>query len=109
MSALGASDEEGAQQALEASPLAEPIYQLAQDNPNGWEGTASEMLSALRDRADEDLQHTKEWPKAANVLSGALKRLAPLFREAGQVQIEQLSRADARGTKRWSVRSKRLE
>src|SRR5215213_5124656 len=109
MSALGASDEEGAQQALEASPLAEPIYQLAQDNPNGWEGTASEMLSALRDRADEDLQHTKEWPKAANVLSGALKRLAPLFREVGQVQIEQLSRADGRGTKRWSVRSKKLE
>lgn len=106
MSALGASDEEGAQQALEASPLAEPIYQLTQDNPDGWQGTASEMLATLREYADEHLQHTKEWPKAANVLSGALKRLAPLFREAGQVQIKQLSRTDGQGTKRWSVRAK---
>jgi hypothetical protein len=104
MKALGASDEEGAQQALEASPLAEPLYELARANPKGWEGTATELLGRLRDFADEELQHTKEWPKAANVLSSRLSRLAPLFREAGTLSIEQLSRADARGTKRWSVR-----
>jgi hypothetical protein len=84
MSALSASDEEAAQQALEASPLAEPIYQLAQENPKGWEGTATEMLAELREHADEELQHTKKWPKAANVLSNTLRRLAPLFREARQ-------------------------
>lgn len=105
MEALGHSDVEGAQQALEASPLAEPIYELAMANGAGaWQGTASEMLERLRDFADEDLQHDKEWPKAANVLSSRLNRLAPLFREAGQVLIEQLSRDDAKGTKRWSVR-----
>jgi hypothetical protein len=109
MEALDLSDEEGAQQALEASPLAEPLYQLAQANPDGWEGTASEMLAKLREYADEDLQHTREWPKAANVLSGALKRLAPLFREAGQVQIQQLSRADGQGSKRWSVKPLKAE
>jgi hypothetical protein len=103
MKALGASDEEGAQQALEASLLAEPIYQLAQENPKGWEGTAAEMLAELREHADEELQHTEGWPKAANVLSNRLRRLAPLFREAGQVQIKQLSRADGQGSKRWSV------
>jgi hypothetical protein len=104
MEALGVSDEEGAQQALEASPLAEPIYELAMAHSDGWQGTASEMLGRLRDFADEDLQHDKEWPKAPNVLSSRLNRLAPLFREAGQVRIEQLSRDDAKGTKRWSVR-----
>lgn len=105
MEALELSDEEGAQQALEASPLAEPLYMLATANPEGWEGTATEMLAALRQYAEEDLQHTKEWPKAANVLSNHLRRLAPLFRELGQVQIQQLSRADGAGTKRWLVKS----
>jgi hypothetical protein len=104
MKALGFSEEEGAQQALEASPLAEPIYGLARaHHPDGWEGTASAMLSRLRDFADENLQHDKGWPKAANVLSSKLNRLAPLFREAGQVHIQQLSRDDKKGTKRWSV------
>jgi hypothetical protein len=105
MKALGLSDLEGAQQALEASPLSEPIYELAMaSRTDGWEGTASELLERLRDFADEDLQHDKEWPKAANVLSSRLNRLAPLFREAGNVRIEQLSRDDKKGTKRWSVR-----
>jgi hypothetical protein len=105
MNALGHSDVEGAQQALEASPLAEPIHELAMaSGAEGWQGTASEMLDRLRDFADEDLRHDKEWPKAANVLSSRLNRLAPLFREADQVHIEQLSRDDAKGTKRWSIR-----
>jgi hypothetical protein len=102
--AYDASDEEGAQQALEASPLAEPIYELAAASGKwGWTGTASQMLAKLRDYADEDLQRTKEWPRAANSLSHALRRLAPLFREAGHIKIEQLSRGDAKGSKRWWV------
>jgi hypothetical protein len=104
MEALGLSEEEGAQQALEASPLADPIYELALSAfPDAWVGTAKEMLDRLRDFADEELQHTKEWPKAPQVLSSRLRRLAPLFRDAAQVQIHQLSRSDAKGTKRWSV------
>jgi hypothetical protein len=103
--ALGFSEMEGAQQALEASPLAEPIHELAMaSGTDGWEGTATELLVRLRDFADEDLQHDKEWPKAANVLSSRLNRLAPLFREVGNVRIEQPSRDDKKGTKRWSVR-----
>jgi hypothetical protein len=104
MDALGFSDAEGAQQALEASPLAEPLYQLAQNHPGGWEGTATEMLAELREFVDDDVQFTKEWPKAANVLSGNLRRLGPLLREAGQVHVEQLSRQDGKGMKRWLVR-----
>ena len=105
MEAYSVSDEEGAQQALEASPLAEPLYELAAAaGPGGWQGTAREMLSKLRDFGDDDLQHSKEWPKAPNSLSHALRRLAPLFREAGHVQVQQLSRSDAKGTKRWMVR-----
>jgi hypothetical protein len=105
MMALGFSEIEGAQQALEASPLAEPIHELAMaSGADGWQGTASEMLERLRDFADDDLQHDKEWPKAANVLSSRLNRLAPLFRETGHVHIEQLSRDDKKGTKRWSIR-----
>jgi len=103
--AYNRSDEDGAQQALEASPLAEPLFTLALESKGeGWEGTASEMLARLREFADEELQKTKEWPKAANVLSANLRRLGPLLREAGQVEVQQLSRAGAKGAKRWSVR-----
>ena len=105
MDALGVSDIEGAEQALEASPLAEPIHELAMaSEADGWQGTASELLERLRDFVDDDQRHDKEWPKAANVLSSRLSRLAPLFREAGHLHIEQLSRDDKKGTKRWSIR-----
>jgi hypothetical protein len=105
MAAYDISDVEGAQQALEASALSEPIYYLAKSAyPDAWEGTASAMLARLRDFADESLQRTKDWPKAPNSLSRRLARLAVLFREAGGVKIQQLSRSDASGSKRWSVR-----
>ncbi len=105
MRAYGRSAQEGVQDALEASPLSVPLRELAEKHPDGWVGTASELLSRLNDFIEEDLQRSKLWPKAANSLSRQLKRLAPLFRDAGDVWIEELSRADQRGTKKWRVSS----
>jgi hypothetical protein len=65
------------------------------------------MLAVLREYADEELQHTKGLPKGANVLSYRLKRLAPLFWEVWQIEIKQLSRADGKGSKPWSVRPRK--
>ena len=105
MEALGESDEEGAQQALESSPLAEPVYELARNVwPEAWEGTATALLQRLRDFADEELIRSKDWPRAANVLLRRLLRLASLFRDVGDVEIKQLPRSDQGGTRRWSIR-----
>jgi hypothetical protein len=105
MRALGISDEEGAQQALETSPLAEPIYELARNAwPNAWEGTATALLQRLRDFADEELTHSKDWPRSASVLSRRLSRLATLFRDVGDIEIRQLPRSDTGGTRRWYIR-----
>lgn len=106
MKAYGLSASEGAQGGLEASPLSVPIWELAQRHKradDGWVGTASEMLKALNDLVEEDLQRSKEWPKAANALSRDLKRLAPLFRDVGGVRIEELPREPGTGAKKWRV------
>ncbi len=103
MKAHGRSAEEGVQDALEASPLSVPLWQLAKEYPEGWVGTANEMLKKLSDLVEEDLQRSKEWPKAANALSRDLKRLAPLFREGGDVWIEELKREGGTGAKKWRI------
>jgi hypothetical protein len=103
--ALGFSEKEAAQQALEASPLFEPLYNLAKANsPAGWESPAKELLEKLNDDVDEDLHRDKEWPKAPNSLSRKLNRLAPLARDADKMHIEQLSRSDEKGSKPWLIR-----
>jgi len=69
---------------LESSPVAALLQQFLQDQPC-WEGTASELLTELNSKVDEDTRRQKAWPKAPNRLSGALKRLAPNLRATGVV------------------------
>ena len=47
-----------------------------------WEGTASELLSALPSWATEEERH-HSWPKGPSALSNTLRRLAPSLRDAG--------------------------
>ncbi len=52
--------------------------------PRGfWEGTASDLLTHLDEYAGEKVAKKKEWPKKPNVLSNALRRLAPTLRMTG--------------------------
>lgn len=66
--------------ALEAWPIALPVWELAKgySKEGPWEGTASDLLGKLNDRVDDDdLKHGKDWPKQPNHLTGQLNRLAP--------------------------------
>ena len=94
---------------LEASLVGPLVRDFAQHH-NGWEGTASELLTALDALAQEratakgtttqppqpgksvtmqapkagsDVTKHKLWPKNGQVLSGALRRLAPTLRAVG--------------------------
>ncbi len=105
MAAYGASQEEAVGQALEASPVAAPLWKLAtlhQGSKNAWTGTATELLNELSERVNDEVRRAAGWPKAANSLSRELKRLAPPLRDVG-VYAEQQPRSDTKGSKQWQV------
>jgi hypothetical protein len=48
-----------------------------------WEGSAEELLQGLETVIDDRTRHAKGWPKAANAMSGKLKRSATALRASG--------------------------
>ena len=105
MRAYGASQEEAVSQALEASPVAAPLWKFARlykGSENAWEGTATDLLNELADKVDEEVRRTKGWPRAPHALSRGLKRLAPPLRDVG-VYAEVLSRSGTKGSRGWRV------
>lgn len=66
---------------LEASPVAGILRSMAETCD--WEGTATELLGELNERADEGTRRLPSWPKTGRALAGALRRLAPNLRAVG--------------------------
>jgi DNA primase catalytic core len=66
--------------AIEASPLG-PVL-LAWFREKEWTGTATQLLEELESFDSAAMKRTG-WPKAAHVLSGALRRIAPNLRKMG--------------------------
>jgi hypothetical protein len=65
---------------LETNPIAAAVRTFAVQKV--WEGTATELLTALTTCAGYHGQ-TKTWPKTPNILSGRLRRIAPALRTVG--------------------------
>lgn len=86
--------------ALEATPVGAALCRLA-DSQGEWEGTASELLSVLRDYSDEEARRQKAWPKNARAMGAAVKRLAPNLRKAG-IAVDS-SRSGGNGDKVWRI------
>jgi len=80
-------------QILEASLVAQPILDLAQDGP--WEGTASELLAKMNQLISEQVRRQKTWPGSPQALSNALRRLAPTLMVEG-VEVSWLPRTSGR-------------
>jgi len=72
--------------ALEAAPIAIAVQQLAGRQAE-WEGTATELLSALASHTDEATVRARDWPRRANALTAQLRRSAPNLRNLG-VEID---------------------
>lgn len=83
--------------ALEAAPVAEAVLSFI-EKEGSWFGTSSELLKELNSRTGEDVQRQKGWPKAANALSGILKRRASNLRAAG-VNVIRANRAGKNGSR----------
>ena len=84
--------------ALESSPLFEPLRRLSLV---GFQGTAAELLDRLNSIAGERSRRSMRWPKAPNVLSSSLRRLASNLRSTG-IDL-QFTRADDQGRRMISV------
>jgi hypothetical protein len=67
--------------ALDSSPIAGLLRDLADDGP--WEGTCADLLTRLTQAADVKLTGQKVWPKDAAALGRQLARLKPNLRRAG--------------------------
>ncbi len=89
--------------ALEASPVYEPLREVARA---GFSGTSSELLFLLSKLASDSTRRSRRWPKAPNALSNALRRMAGSLRFAG-IEIY-FNRADHQGRRIISVQSASL-
>jgi hypothetical protein len=84
--------------ALEASPLYQPLAELAHE---GFTGTVAELRVRLDSMVSETMRGSVHWPKAPNALGNALRRMAANLRAAG-IEL-QFSRNDAQGRRMVSV------
>jgi len=72
---------EAIEASLDLNPVATALLGIA--TPEGWTGTASELLRTLTDSVTEQVSKSKEWPKTATTLSRELTRIQPALRKAG--------------------------
>jgi hypothetical protein len=98
MTACRANSAEARDLALEASLLYQPLAELARE---GFTGTVTELHARLGSMVGDAARRSLRWPKAPNILSSALRRMAANFREAG-IEL-QLSRNDVQGRRVVSV------
>jgi hypothetical protein len=86
--------------ALEASPVYEPLREVARA---GFTGTSSELLLLLSKLTSDNTRRSRRWPKAPNALSSALRRMADALRGNG-IEVN-FNRADHQGKRVISVKS----
>jgi hypothetical protein len=84
--------------ALEATPLYEPLAELARQ---GFTGTVAELRARLDSMVSEAMRRSIRWPKSPNALGNALRRMATNLRAAG-IEL-QFSRNDLQGRRMVSV------
>jgi hypothetical protein len=70
--------------AFEADSVAVPIEKLiSTERPEGFQGTATELLSAINNMVPEATRKSKYWPQNAAQLGNRVARATPLLRAKG--------------------------
>ena len=101
MAAYTGNREAGNELAIEASPVGKMIMKLM-STVSTWSGTATDLLGALDDLADEKVRRLKSWPQTARKLGGDIKRLAPNLRAVG-IEVDFGHQGRGRRKRRWIV------
>jgi hypothetical protein len=73
---------EAVEESLEASPIYRPLSE-AFHGEVWWEGTASELLDYLNQKATDAEKKQYGWPKNPKKVGNIMKRLAPSLRKVG--------------------------
>jgi putative DNA primase/helicase len=72
--------------AFEADAVAVALRDyVSASHPDGWTGTATELLAALNNNVGEGIRKSKLWPLSAQGLGNRVDRVAPLLRNKGFV------------------------
>jgi hypothetical protein len=82
MTAYQANREASDLLAVEASPIG-PTVLAMMSTVSRWEGTATNLLESLTQRADEATKSRNDWPAAPRRCGGELRRIAPNLRALG--------------------------
>jgi hypothetical protein len=69
--------------ALDGSLVSQVVRAWMEARTEPWQGTATDLVKALNERADEATKRQKSWPANGRSLSNALRRLGPNLRVAG--------------------------
>jgi hypothetical protein len=75
--------EEAVETVLENDQVAAVLRTYMDITPDGFTGTAADLLKALNGVATEIQQKAKGWPKSPAVLGSRLRRIAPPLRKTG--------------------------
>ncbi|HEY2476629.1 MAG TPA: hypothetical protein VGI19_17745 [Candidatus Cybelea sp.] len=77
--------EEANASAIESSPIVRPLFTLVKGKGGTWSGTATNLLDRLNNDSlvPDATKRRQDWPKTANSLSAALRRLGPALRRLG--------------------------
>jgi hypothetical protein len=65
---------------LDGDPIAEAVREVVDARQEPWIGTAASLYSLL---STPDVAMTKDWPRNARTMAGALRRKAPALRQLG--------------------------
>jgi len=82
ISAFERNREDAVRTVLEADAVALAVLEFMEARTD-WSGTATELLGCLGVVVGEVKAKAKDWPKAAHILSGRLRRAAPFLRKRG--------------------------
>jgi hypothetical protein len=75
--------EEATVAALEHSPVTRYVLALKDWTTEGWEGTATELLAEIDQRAEAEHKRQDGWPRTARGMSNVIRSLAPALRDVG--------------------------
>jgi hypothetical protein len=83
IAAYSGNIEEAVETVLENDQVAAVLRTYMDMTPDGFRGTAADLLKALNDVASETQQKAKGWPKRPAGLGSLLRRIAPPLRKVG--------------------------
>jgi hypothetical protein len=81
-SAYCGNRDEAVEGVIDADPIAAAVRAVMATRTE-WTGTASDILGALAEAADERAAKSKTWPDSPRALAGRLRRAAPFLRKIG--------------------------